>query len=170
MKVYLIFLILVFCFIQKDVCAQDIHGGGPHDGRYDPALGLTIWDGADGSSTVYGPHQNGSWVHWCAPGAFGDDCETVNCASVSDDARCRELLEHAADGTSPSSPGDTKPGGAKPGKKKKKKTQQESDLDALMANRPAWNGKKVYFRTIEGQWVEIKDTKAWTEKIIKSFK
>jgi hypothetical protein len=169
MKAYPILLFIVFGFNSNLINAQDIHGGGEYNGNN----GSTTWGFGGGRFMVYVPDENGSSVTWCNCEDMTQpcDCEQAQCQGVESE-RCKELLEYANGGQNPSAPDGETPGkGGKPGKGKNpgKGKKPKSEMQALISGIPDLSAGKVYFRTPEGKWVEMKNKKAWTQKIIQSL-
>jgi hypothetical protein len=163
MKVYPMLLLFVFCFNSNLINAQDIHGGGEYNGNN----GSTTWGFGGGRFIVYVPDENGSSVTWCNCEDMTQpcDCEQAQCQGVESE-RCKELLEYANGGQNPSGPDGDSPGkGGKPGKGKKPKSEIQESIKGI----PDFRAGKVYFRNPEGKWIEIKNKKAWTQKIIQSL-
>ncbi|MFZ1561620.1 MAG: hypothetical protein WAT37_16920 [Saprospiraceae bacterium] len=165
MKVYQTLILIAICCSLNLVHAQDIHAGGD----FNPLHGSTTWGVGTGDGWVmYFPHEDGALMVWCdCPDMSNCPCEQAQCQGPQT-ARCLELLEYANGGPTPTKPDK---GGKNPGKNGKngKGNKPKSEIQEMIQGIPSLKADKVYFKTQEGKWVEIKDRKAWTQKIIQSL-
>lgn len=162
MKHLLVFLLFVL-FIQN-INSQRFNGPDVPD--YDPETGSTAYPQSDGSVIIYFPTETGSNIYDCPE--TGQTCETTNCNE--DLEACKAKLEDATGGGSPGNPGGNNPGEStpnKPGKGKGKKKKQSAEIAEVLQKLPAWNSQRAYFKKPDGEWVEIRNPKAWTQKIVK---
>lgn len=164
MKVNQTLILMAICCIVNLVHAQDIHGGGSHDGTYWPGSGVTIWEDSPIGRVIYWPEGGEGRLTLTDEGIYYD----IDCAE--DPGRCKALLEGANGVTTPAIPDTPVDTPSDPGKGKKKKKKNSQQVEELIAEIPVGNGKsRVLFKTQEGKWVEIKDKNGWTQKIIQSL-
>ena len=114
MKVYQTLILMAICCIVNLVHAQDIHGGGSHDGTYWPGSGVTIWEDSPIGRVIYWPEGGEGRLTLTDEGIYYD----IDCAE--DPARCKALLEGANGVPLPDKPDTPVETPSDPGKGKKK--------------------------------------------------